>query len=266
MNRELILSGCAVVIVAAAQQAGAATGPLPSGYTCTGTCGTDTVDGVVTASPLGHTSYQFVSTSGGTTGAGEISGIGGTNGSLLSSPVFAATAGESLNFYFNYVTSDGAGYSDYAWAALFKSGSTTPSAYLFTARTEPTGAIAPGVGLPADSATLNPATVAIVGGGPTWSPLGLYSGSCYDAGCGYTGWIDSSYAIPNAGNYVVEFGVSNWSDVAYDSGLAIDGITIGGKPVTPPTTGVPEPGTVTLLCAGLAFVALAGRRRRHDGC
>jgi hypothetical protein len=32
--------------------------------------------------------------------------------------MFAATAGTALNFYFNYVTSDGAGFADYGWAEL----------------------------------------------------------------------------------------------------------------------------------------------------
>src|SRR3977135_3866264 len=75
-----------------------------------------------------------------------------TNGSTLATSVFSASAGTALSFYFNYVTSDGAGFSDYAWAELFNS-SKTPVALLFTARTEPSGSIVPGTGLPNPLAT-----------------------------------------------------------------------------------------------------------------
>ncbi len=76
-----------------------------------------------------------------------------TNGSTLTtSVVLSATAGTSLSFFFNYVTSDGAGFSDYAWAELFNS-SKSPVALLFTARTEMTGSIVPGTGLPNPLAT-----------------------------------------------------------------------------------------------------------------
>ena len=37
--------------------------------------------------------------------------------------------------------------------------------------------------------------------------------------------------MADAGNYILEFGVVDWSDQGYDSGLAFDGITVGGKPI-----------------------------------
>src|SRR5438270_1077583 len=83
--------------------------------TCTGNCGTDSANGVVTAPPGGG-NYQYVSTSGGAGGAGQISSVGGTNGSEYVTSVFSANSGDALNFNFNYVTSDGAGYADYAFA------------------------------------------------------------------------------------------------------------------------------------------------------
>jgi hypothetical protein len=50
--------------------------------------------------------------------AGQIAGVGGTDGSQFStSPLFAA-ANAPLQFYFDYVTSDGAMYADYAFAQL----------------------------------------------------------------------------------------------------------------------------------------------------
>src|SRR5580692_11758195 len=40
--------------------------PIPAFWTCTGNCGTDGADGVVTLSPTGNAAYEWVSTSGGT--------------------------------------------------------------------------------------------------------------------------------------------------------------------------------------------------------
>jgi hypothetical protein len=227
---------------------------------------------VVTLSPTGNSSYQYVTTADGTSGVGALpSGALGveTNGSTLATSVFSATAGTNLNFYFNYVTSDGAGFADYAWAELYDS-SNNPVALLFTARTEASGTIVPGTGMPAPGATLTPASVPIItvdstlATGPEWSPLGSSSGSCYDAGCGYTGWINSNYTIANAGDYYLEVGAVNWSDEAFDSGLAMDGVTVGGVPITP-SSSVPEPSTYGLLAAGLLGLFGFARRRFHRG-
>jgi hypothetical protein len=129
---------------------------------------------------------------------------------------------------------------------------TPPVALLFTARTEASGSIVPGAGLPAPLATLTPASVPIIGGAPTWSPLGGYSGECYDAGCGHTGWVRANYTIATAGSYYLEVGVVNWLDTLYDTGLAVDGVTVGGAPVTPTT---PAPSSLLLLGIGLAALA-----------
>ena len=88
----------------------------------------------------------------------------------------------------------------------------------------------PGFGLPATLATLTPPSDPIVPGGPAWSPLDGSSSECYAAGCGFTGWVNSNYVIPTAGNYYLEIGVVNWLDTAFDSGLAMDGVTVGGVP------------------------------------
>lgn len=228
---------------------------------CIGACGALGADGVVTVSPQGGT-YQYVTTNGGVDGAGQISGIGGTNGSTFTTSVFGANAGDLLNFYFNYVTSDGSGFADYSWAEL-QTDVGGHVAWLFTARTQPVGNTSPGFGLPANDSILTPATSAIIPGGPAWSPLGGDSGDCFDGvgqGCGYTGWIQSQYNVALAGNYQLLFGVTNWSDTAFDSGLAFDGATIGGASITGDSA-VPEPSAFLLLGTGIGALALLRRRR-----
>lgn len=228
---------------------------IPAAWTCTGNCGTLGANGVVTTSPEGG-NYGWVASNTGITGLGLP--VGGTDGSRLRSSVFSANAGDALNFYFNYVTSDGAGYADYGWSRLLDS-ALNPVATLFTARTTPGGNSVPGFGMPAIAATMTPATVVITPGGPSWTPLGGYSGSCYSTGCGYTGWVSSTYNIAAAGNYILEFGVVDWGDQIYDSGLAFDGITVGGESII--VNGVPEPASLTLIGIGLAVTAAIRRRR-----
>ncbi|WP_419815894.1 NF038132 family protein [Glacieibacterium sp.] len=224
---------------------------------CVGTCGTSGADGVVSLSPLG--AYSYITTNGGISGVGSL-GIGGeVNGSEFSTSTFTAGSGASLNFYFNYVTSDGAGFSDYAWAQLRSS--TGVVATLFSARTTASGDVVPGFGLPALTATLTPVHTPIIDGGPVWSPLGESSGSCFDAGCGYTGWIGAQYTIARAGDYSLVFGVTNNQDESFDTGLAFTGVTIDGTPV--PTGGVPEPATWAMMIVGFVMVGSVRRRRTN---
>ncbi len=247
----------------------ASAGSLPSGWVGVGGYGTLGPDGVVTSPPAYGPNYNYVTTTGGVNGVGSLPGYTGptdtpgypsttTNGSTVTTNTFSASAGSSLSFYFNYVTSDGSGFPDYGWAELNGgSGSTI----LFTAATTPTGNTVPGTDLPgiAPSVTLNPATSQIIPGGPAWSPLGTWSGDCYAAGCGYTGWIEMSYTIPAAGNYSLEFGVTNANDTEYDSGLAFAGATVNNVPINP----VPEPSSFATLGAGLPGFELIRRLRRR---
>ena len=99
---------------------------------------------------------------------------------------------------------------------------------------------------PSAGTTLTPSSVPITPNATNWSPLGTSSGQCWAAGCGNTGWVLSNYTIASAGNYYLEVGVVNWADQNYDSGLALDGITVGGVPVGP-TSGTPE--RVRLCCS-----------------
>lgn len=238
----------------------AAAAPLPAGWTCTANCGTLGADGVVTASPDGGT-YGYVSTSGGVSDSGIDLGSE-TNGSRANTSLFSANAGEDLEFYFNYVTSDGAQYTEYAWVRLLDS-ALSEVALLFTARTTTGGNTVPGFGMPAlaDGVVLDPPSTPIIPGGPAWSPLGSSSGDCYSTGCGYTGWIGMTYEIAAAGNYYLEFGVVNWLDTSYDSGLAFDGILIGGVPIDEPDNGIPEPASLALLGIGLAGLGAMRRRK-----
>ncbi len=239
-------------------------GGLPAGWTAVGNAGTLGADGVVSLAPSGGSQYGYVSSASGVNGV-ALPGVGGsgtgTDGSTLRSVVFSAAAGDDLKFFFNYVTSDGAGYADYAWARLLDS-TQAEVALLFTARTAPSGSIVPGFDMPAPTATLTPSSVPIIGVAPDWSALGSDSGRCFSGGCGYTGWVQSNYQIAAAGNYILEFGVTNWQDTAYDSGLAFDGITIGGVVIGDPGNNVPEPAMLALLGLGFAGAAVAGRRRK----
>lgn len=247
--------------------------------TCIGTCGTDTANGDVT-NPPGFSSYHFVTTTGGPAAGGNLPsvfgspGVNSTNGSTFTTAPFTATAGDSVNFYFNYVTSDGSGFPDYAWAALLST--TGGQNYLiFTAQTQPSGNTVPGKTMPplASGASLVPPTSPITlgsgtkgpggAGGPVWAELGSWSGYCFAAGCGLTGWIQSLFDGEAADTYVLEFGVSNTNDTLYDSGLAYAGVTVGGKPID-----TPEPGGLALFGAGLFAVLLGyrlARRRQITG-
>ena len=274
MIGPLILGGrwAAAAAFVALAVAGAA-----NAATCTGACGTGVANGDV-ANPPGASSYGWVSTFGGVDGAGQLAGIGGTNGSSFTTSAFHAQAGQDLSYYFNYISSDGQDgsgqfiFEDYASVQLIDAASGQTVAVLFDARSEPTGNIVPGAGLPPvdPGVTLTPGSATMqsgsgadgnFSGGPVWSQLGDYSGWCWGAGFGQTGWIKSNYQVGQTGDYRLAFGVSNWGDTVYDSGLAYSTIKIGEQEIE---DGVPEPATWAMMIIGCAGVGAALRRRRPE--
>jgi hypothetical protein len=227
----------------------------------------------VTLAPGGGTAFGYVTTFGSTYTLNPLAVASSTNGSLLLSSPFTATAGQPLSFRFNYVTSDGSSdFPDYAFVRLL--GGTEPI-LLFTAQTTPSGNTVPGFGLPviASGVTLTPSATPIVSTGftspapgPVFGPLGVTSGLCYDAGCGYTGWILANYVVGAANTYQLQFGVFNASDQNFASALAFDfGSGSGGTPNVNDLTVVPEPGSLVLLGTGLLGVYAVARRRRSRG-
>ena len=222
----------ACLFIALALATTTANAQLSDRWSCIGNCNVAIPNGDVSSPPSGNSTYEFITTSGAPWGQGQIQGVGGTNGSNLKLFIPNVNAGDNLEFNFNYVTSDGAGFSDYAWAGILNTNSQSISDYLFTARTVVNGNTSPGFGLPLNSATLTPSTSAIIPHATNWSALGDYSsGYCFAVGCGSTGWIHSSYTVLNSGSLNVVFGVSNWLDTSYDSGLAIDEITLNNNEI-----------------------------------
>ena len=298
IRSHVMLAALALAGAAPAALAQGFNGGLPAGWTCIGNCGTLGADGDITLSGLpGSTAYGYVSTFNGADNgkalspfsAGTPPGLSGggigeeTNGSRLRSASFAASAGDSLDFRFNYISSDGTpAFIEYAWALVRDASDLSVEALLFTGRTNPSGPPVPAFGLPATQSVVNGGAAVVMQGtaGPVWSQLGGTSGSCYGSGCGFTGWLTSQYTFASSGSFVLEFGAINWGDEAYDNGLAFDGITVAGTPIgelpptlpptvppdgtPPPVVPIPEPSTYALMLAGLAGGSWWVRRRRRE--
>ena len=257
MKYALVLGIAALVAAPFAASAATTPGLLPAGWTFVGNAGSGTSDGDVIAPPVPG-GYTYISTSGGVDGVGQIVGVAdGTNGSSMTSNTFTAVAGDVLQFFFNFVTSDGAEFADYAWAEL--NNLTAPSSFLlFSARTTPGGDTVPGFGLPDVGAGVDVGVAAIIDGAPEWSALGASSNGCWSLGCGYTGWVSASYKIVTDGDYSLGFGVTNFFDTNFDTGLAVAGANIGGTPISP----IPLPAAGWLLVAALGGLGVLRRRRQ----
>ena len=251
INKKVVCAAVALILSGATQ--------AEMMWSGTGNFGTTTANGDISASPEGG-EFGYVSTSGGVDQTGL--GLGDeTNGSTMMSGAFDVEAGDELSFFFNYITSDGAGFADYAWAQLLTDTGDLV-ATLFTARSTPEGNTVPGFNLPEPTATLNPTEVTIIDNATVFSELGSDSGTCFDDGCGNTGWVESFYTISEAGSYILSLGVTNWDDESYDSALLFDNIEINDEEINPPNVSVPAPASALLL-TGALFGLVARRRTRQ---
>lgn len=241
-----------------------------------GVCTTLPATGDVGLSPTGNAHYGAVSTAGsdalGTSPLqldGNSRGSGAeTNGSRWTSEAFDVTAGDTLSVWFNFVSTDGKGYDDYAWARVVDADDGGVVAWLFAAAatSSNTGKVVPGDVL--DKADFDPDERIVdfddweFNSQPAddpvdWAPLGASNGTCWKdnaPGCGTTGWMQSRISFASGARLRLELGVVNWGDWAYDSGLAFDYAGF--------TSAVPEPAPWALwLCAAAA--AVPGLRSRR---
>jgi hypothetical protein len=214
---------------------------------------------------------------------------GSTEGTYMQSPTFTAAAGQQLNFQFSFITQDGSGsFSDWASSYLVPvtaNGAPTggPSLNLFTARTGSNNQVVPGVGFTGFPAglTLTPSTAILQGNtfyldptngstSNTDSNASQYGPTRYPntgAPGGSTPWITANFTFNSGdtGTYDLVMAVSNVGDDNYSTGLLFTGQSIsGGGPIVPPNGSVPEPGTVSLIGAALAGLAMIRRKRKNE--
>lgn len=249
-------------------------------WQCVGACGAAGADGDITLSPLGNAQFGYVTTAGSqalsvsplnfTESGGGGAKFAQTNGSRYTSAAFNVSAGDAVSAHFNYVSTDGKGFDDYAWARLVNTQDAADVTWLFTARSSNSNkqSVVPG-DLPVtfdpdavivnygdfDFNTRNLKTPAPV----NWNLLGDSNGTCWRdtaEGCGFTGWLQSRVTLARAGSYQLEVGVVNFGDQLYDSGLAFDVDHLAA-----PATAVPEAGVLPMLGVGLGMMAALHRRR-----
>ncbi len=173
---------------------------------------------------------------------------------------FHAAGGQEISFIYDFVSSDGTAYKDYAFVELINldTGSATQ---IINMRYNGAGnSVVHGLGLPPMVGTVGP-SVMMYPDPPEWSPLGGSSGSCWFTGCGYTGWQFESYVIPanKSGNYELRFGVANWDDRAFDTGLAFSALSLDGVAVGL----APEPASWAMVMAGFFAAGSILRRQRQ---
>lgn len=245
------------------------------GWAHTGSAGLVGPTTTVPLSPAGNTPIGYISTSGGVADVSPLllktDGKGSEkaeNGSTVRSAAFSADRGDSLSLWFNFVSTDGRGYDDYAWARLLDADNNNALAsWVFTARSTNSGSnnIVPGDVLPSNefdarSVITNYRDYEFTAKTIDWAPLGVSNNICWESdakGCGFTGWLQSSVTFEKAGRYRLEVGVVNWGDTLFDSGLAFDYAGLVDSRIAP----VPEPRTYMMMLAGLMMLGLGARNR-----
>lgn len=267
----------------------------------------EATDSELGLSPVGTPRFGFLSTLGGISpdpdnGVASVSplllnpdprsGFTHTNGSKTTSSPFVAQAGDQLILYFNYVSTDGLDYRDYAWARLVDGATNETAAWLFLAQS---GNAPDGDGtsdyvhdkvlkLQTDEILANQDQDAVLNDGQpvigmpmhavsVWAPLGESEDACWakdptTSSCGATGWVKSDYTLPDGGTFFLEFGIMNWGDEQYQSALAFDFEGLESADLGPGTTiydntDVPEPQAAGALVSGLGLLAGLARQRKR---
>lgn len=233
---------------------------LPLGWTLTGDLlgvpkpGGGGVSGAVPGlSPTQGSQFAWIDTNPG----GETFGL---SESVLESPTFNITSGETVSADVNFMSNDSPPFQDSTIVSLVSGNSVV--ATLFTAQAGcGNGTFIPDLFPPSPGVTLSPSTADFQGNvvgpldGITYGPTRTQQSRCPGANLfppgGSMGWITTSYS-PAPGTYQLVFQVANNVDTAVPSALAIDNVRI--------TT--PEPRTLALLLIGFAGVLVLQRRRR----
>lgn len=132
-----------------------------------------------------------------------------TNGSTWTSGPFNATAGDQIDVWFNYASTDGKGFDDYAWGLLAGCRQRRPGGLAlhgtqlqFQHRQHRAGRRGDEEGIDPRDRIVNydsyKFTSKTVDDPIDWQPLGGSNGTCWRdnaAGCGFTGWLQSCHAF-----------------------------------------------------------------------
>ena len=79
---------------------------------------------------------------------------------------------------------------------------------------------------------------------------------------GDSGWVHFSFVAPTAGSFVLEIGAANRGDGGFASAIVLDNVSITPG-ATPPTGGIPEPSTWTMMLLGFGLAGAIVRRERR---